>query len=142
VAGVRAQRGHKTRPAARTGRTGLLPDGGQGHRHRPGPEVSVAKDRRRPGRVAGLRCRFAVPCGRATARLPAPVSRVQGVRRAQWRPRPIPVAGRRAVRSGRWSTHDHRQRGAHPVGRGHTRPRRVHRRDGQPGRCLRGKCKI
>lgn len=42
VAGAGAQRGHETGPAARTGRTGLLPDGGPGHRHRPGPQVPVA----------------------------------------------------------------------------------------------------
>jgi len=138
VAGVRAQRGHQAGPAARAGRTGLLPDGGPGHRHRPGPQVAVAEDRRRPDRVAGLRRGFAVPGGRAAAGLPAPVPRLQGVRRAQRRPRPVPVAGRRAVRGGRWPDHGHRQRGAHTVGRGHTRPRRVHRRDGQPGRCLRG----
>jgi len=136
VASVRAQCGHQAGSAARTGRTGLLPDGGPGHRHRPGPQVPIAKDRRRPGRFVGLRRRFTVPCGRATARLPAPVSRIQSVRRAQRRPWPVPVAGRRAVRNGRWSGHDHRQRGAHPVGRGHTRPRCVHRRDGQLGRCL------
>lgn len=138
MAGVRAQRGHQAGLAARAGRTGLLPDGGPGHRHRPGPQVSVAEDRRRPDRVVGLRRRFAIPGGRASEGLPSPVSRLQGVRRAQRRPRPVPLTGRRAVRCCRRPDHGHRQRGAHPVGRGHTRPRRVHRRDGQPGRRLRG----
>lgn len=67
------------------------------------------------------------------------MSRVQGVRRAQRRPRTVPVAGRRAVRLRRVrSARGHRQRGEDPVGRGHTGPRGVHWRDGQPGRGVRG----
>lgn len=135
VAGHGAQRGRETGAAERPGRAGLLPDRGPGHRHRPGPQVAVAQDRRQPDGADGLRRGLAVPGGRAAARhVPAPVPGVQGVRRAQRRPRPLPVAGRRAVRPGR----RHRQRGADPVGRGHTRPRGVHRRDGQPGRGVRG----
>lgn len=138
MAGVGAQRGRQEGPAARARRTRLLPDRGPRHRHRPGPAVAVTQDRRQPDRAAGLRRRLAVPGGRAAPGLQAPPSRVQGVRRAQRRPRPVPVGGQHAVRRQR-PGHRHRQRGADPVGRGHTWPRGVHRRDGQPGRGLRGK---
>lgn len=61
MAGVRAQRGREAGAAARAGRTGLLPDRGQGHRHRPGPAVAVPEDRGQPDGAAGLRRGLAVP---------------------------------------------------------------------------------
>lgn len=149
MAGFGAQRGRKAGLAARAGRAGLLPDRGPGHRHRSGPAVAVPEDRGQPDRAAGLRRRVPVPGGRATAGMPQAVSRVQGVRRAQRRSRPVPVAGRRDAASERGRrrrrTGRHRrsgrgvgrgQRGADPVGRGHTRPRGVHRRNRQSGRGL------
>lgn len=135
MAGVRSHRGRQTGATARAGRAGLLPDRGPGHRYRPRPAITVPKDRRQPHRAAGLRRRLAVPGGRAAARRSPPVPGVQGVRRAQRRPGPVPVAGRHAA--GR-RARSRRQRGADTVGRGHTGPRRVHRRNRQPGHRLRG----
>lgn len=145
MASVGAQRGRKAGVATRAGRTGLLPDRGPGHRNRFGPAVAVPENRGQLDRAAGLRRRVPVPGGRAATRMQETVSRVQGVRRAQRCPWPVPVAGRRDAASKRgwrwlrrrsrrhwWSSHGvgSGQRGADPVGRGHTRPRGIHRRNG------------